>query len=125
MTEPVLQRELEAIRDVMTDGFAGVHSRLDTLNGRVRETEEMVSVLEDRSQRNETGIGSLGDRLALLQTKGCAVGQVLHGMSSERGDAPWWTPKRAAQVGGIAGGGVAVTLGLIELGKAVVTALAR
>lgn len=99
MTEPVLVRELEEIRDSLRDGFRGVHDRLDAVNGRLRDNESAVCVLEDRSERTERILGALP-----------------HGIGR-------WTPKRAAQVGGAGVGGAAVLLGLIELAKTVLPQL--
>ncbi len=115
MTEPVLVRELENIREVMQAGFHGVHARLDGINGRVRAAEGTQQVLTDRSLRNERHIDELGIELHDLHTGGCAVGKVLH-----QGAVilpPWWTPKKVAAAGV---GGSAVIIGLIELVKTVV-----
>lgn len=113
MTEPVLVRELEAIRDTMQDGFRGVHDRLDVLNGRVRAAEATQQVLTDRSERNEHNIEALGANLTHLQTKGCAVGAILHGGAAP--EAGWWTPKRTA---GVTMGGTGLLVAAFEFGKA-------
>jgi hypothetical protein len=115
--EPVLLRELVEIRDTMKVGFAGVHSRLDVLNGRIRSAEGTQQVLTDRSERNERHIDELGVELHDLHTGGCAVGKAIHEGAVMM--PPWWTPKKVAAAGV---GGSALVLGLIELGKAIVQA---
>jgi ABC-type transporter Mla subunit MlaD len=96
MTEPVLVRELEQIRDSLRDGFSGVHERLDTINGRLRQTESAVCVLEDRSDRTERALSNVPDT------------------------AVRWTSKRAAQIGGVGVVGGGALVALIELGRALV-----
>ena len=36
----------------LMDAIRGIHSRLDTLNGRTRENEQKIAVLSDRSGRS-------------------------------------------------------------------------
>jgi hypothetical protein len=38
----------------LMDAIRGIHSRLDTLNGRTRESEQQIAVLTDRSGRINT-----------------------------------------------------------------------
>lgn len=40
-----LFRELDTIKEGQTVGFAGVHSRLDTLNGRTRTLENKMTIV--------------------------------------------------------------------------------
>ncbi|MDD5366941.1 MAG: hypothetical protein PHR30_16510 [Gallionellaceae bacterium] len=113
MSEPVLVRELEQIRDAMQAGFHGVHTRLDTINGRLRKTEAAAEVLSDRSERNEAHIVGLEEKLVDLQTRGCAAGQLLHGFVPPK---QAWYSKPVTQ--GVAGG--VSFVGLAELVKAVI-----
>lgn len=46
--------DLRHIEDVMREGFAQTHVRLDTIRERLSETEGAVEVLKDRSGRLET-----------------------------------------------------------------------
>ena len=36
----------------LMDAIKGIHTRLDTLNGRTRESEQQIAVLADRSGRS-------------------------------------------------------------------------
>jgi hypothetical protein len=47
-------RELDQIHQTLRDGFAGIHERLDALNGRTRAVETEVAVLKDRDTRDPT-----------------------------------------------------------------------
>ena len=38
----------------LMDAIKGIHWRLDTLNGRTRESEQQIAVLSDRSGRSNT-----------------------------------------------------------------------
>jgi len=55
MTNEITREDLrEAIRDMagqMRDGFDGVHSRLDELNGRTRKAENAIAVHDERWTR--------------------------------------------------------------------------
>ena len=46
--------DLTILHDTIRDGFQGVHDRLDLINGRLRQTEQDVAVLHDRSSRDST-----------------------------------------------------------------------
>ena len=46
--------ELDILLDTIQDGFRGVHTRLDAINGRLRSTEQDIAVLNDRSNRDNT-----------------------------------------------------------------------
>lgn len=55
---PIDREDFNQLRDDMLRGFAGLNTRLDTLNGRTRETETQlavaktqIAVLQDRSNR--------------------------------------------------------------------------
>jgi len=45
---------LDERHTALMDAIKGIHSRLDTLNGRTRETEQQIAVLSDRSGRINT-----------------------------------------------------------------------
>lgn len=45
--------ELDRLYELMDDGFKGVHARLDQLNGRTRENEKAIAVLQDRGVRSK------------------------------------------------------------------------
>ena len=47
----------QLILDQVQDGFAGIHSRLDTINGRTRQNEQDIAVLKDRGNRNTAAWG--------------------------------------------------------------------
>ena len=47
MDDQVLDERHAAV----TESLRGIHSRLDTLNGRTRESEQQIAVLTDRSGR--------------------------------------------------------------------------
>ena len=49
MQEP----ELLDLKETIRAGFEGIHTRLDLLNGRVRQNEVNTAVLQDRSDRTE------------------------------------------------------------------------
>jgi hypothetical protein len=59
-----LQRELDQLREQIRDGFAGTHARLDALNGRVRENETAIAVLEDRGTRDPAARWGAGIAIA-------------------------------------------------------------
>lgn len=56
MPDPITPREFDLLRDMIADGFEGVHSRLDKVNGRldrhddaIHETRETLIDLKARS----------------------------------------------------------------------------
>ena len=56
MDDQVLDERHAAVMDALR----GIHSRLDTLNGRTRESEQQIAVLTDRSGRiNAVAISAL------------------------------------------------------------------
>ena len=88
----------------ITDGFAGVHSRLDAMNGRGRETAAKVEIVEADVERLMVhGCGQYEKHRAILEG-----GTVEGGVSK----------KRQAVTAAGAGAGV---VGLIEMARAVVT----
>lgn len=59
MREQELSRDefyaaLAGISKAVDSGFAGVHTRLDRLNGQTREHGQDIAVLKDRSRREQT-----------------------------------------------------------------------
>lgn len=59
-----LQQLLSERHDTLMTAIAGVHDRLDTLNGRTREAERKIAVLHDRQKLLWGGIGTIGAALA-------------------------------------------------------------
>ena len=55
----ISREELDRFYDTLRDGFAGVHNRLDVLNGRTRLTEQKIAVLEDRGldRKSQAAVG--------------------------------------------------------------------
>ena len=48
------QQLLDERHVAIMDGLAQIHVRLDLLNGRTRESERHIAVLDDRSNRTNT-----------------------------------------------------------------------
>jgi tetrahydromethanopterin S-methyltransferase subunit G len=46
---PIDQQDFDRWMQVLRDDIQGVHDRLDTINGRVRTTEQDVAVLHERT----------------------------------------------------------------------------
>lgn len=60
--------ELDRLYKLMDDGFNGVHSRLDALNGRTRENEQDIAVLKDRGgSAARWGAGASAALVALVE----------------------------------------------------------
>jgi hypothetical protein len=51
---------LDDLKDTMQAGFASLHIRFDNLNGRVREAEQEIAILKDRSNREKTTASKWG-----------------------------------------------------------------
>lgn len=77
MEDAHLLDTLRQIREDIKDGFQQVHVRLDALNGRLRETEANVAVLEDRATRDMTA--RVGGGLSLMVAAIGALYQYLKG----------------------------------------------
>lgn len=77
MEDAHLLDTLRQIREDIKDGFQQVHVRLDALNGRLRETEANVAVLEDRATRDMTA--RVGGGLSLMVATIGALYQYLKG----------------------------------------------
>jgi hypothetical protein len=49
VTRDDLDKMADRLEARMRDGFDGVHTRLDHLNGRTRKSETAIAILQDRS----------------------------------------------------------------------------
>lgn len=60
MADDISRPELERLYQTIDDGFRGVHSRLDRMNGRVGTTEQAIAVLKDRSEGSKSAAAAWG-----------------------------------------------------------------
>jgi len=65
--------EFERWMEVLRGDIKGVHERLDAINGRVRNTEQDVAVLQDRGARDNGARWTTG-----ITAAGVAVLELLH-----------------------------------------------
>lgn len=89
----------DRLEDRLAEGFHGVHSRLDELNGRTRKNSESIVVLTKDVE--------------LLQTKGCAQLQAHRGLLDvlpETGlsSTPWARRRQLIIGGGLVTGGALI-----------------
>lgn len=68
MSEPVTARELEAMRVEMREGFRGINSRLDALNGQTRRHGEAIAahrvLHEQHATRFDSGDAKFDELIA-------------------------------------------------------------
>lgn len=60
---------IDELADLTKDGFAGVHSRLDALNGRTRRNEVGIGQLNIQAGHLETGLHEADSRLRSVETE--------------------------------------------------------
>lgn len=68
LTRAEVDRIEDRLSKLIADGFAGVHGRLDVLNGRTRKCESDIAVLNDRSPSRQASIagGAASGAIILL-----------------------------------------------------------
>lgn len=57
--------ELQRLYESLDKGFAGVHARLDTMNGRVAANTTEIAVLKDRGDRTNDPMARLAGGVAI------------------------------------------------------------
>ena len=62
-----MRGEIQDARTEFREGLAGVHERLDVVNGRTRKSEVAIAQLEERSQSNVCT--AHGERLKAVETR--------------------------------------------------------
>lgn len=103
--EPVTQGEFTRLVDYTGERFdrleTMVRDGFGAMNGRTRKLEEAQAVL--------------AERIATIQARGCARAETLHAPGEQQS---WWKPSRPLAQGGV---GAGIVVGIIELGKAIVS----
>lgn len=94
----------------LSEGFAGVHNRLDELNGRTRKNTENLMVLDAKVARLEP----IETHVMEIQSKGCAQFEAHRALMSPaeiaEEERPKWPRRRqVAAGGGLVGAGVLLT----------------
>lgn len=70
------------LQQMLRTGFDGVYARLDVLNGRTRENEKDIAVLQDRSDRAERQAERAEQMAASVQSRAGAFGGIVGGIIS-------------------------------------------
>ena len=71
----------QARHDELLRAIEGIHERLDTLNGRTREVEKKVAVIEASSSQNPPGKATMAGISALIAGAIAGLAQLLGSMN--------------------------------------------
>lgn len=96
-----------------TEGFKGVHDRLDTLNGRVRTAETELALVVERAGRIDT----INEAVTEIHDKGCAQYAAHRDVLEEIAPdsvKPKILTKRNAAIGGVGLGAGLLTVPVIQ-----------